>query len=139
MDSTIFKYMDFLQRTLDILESMRKNTIEQSYALEREDDVLLGRLLKECDGHIENLAQATRLSMEISIGEKNGEILQKEHAIDSLLQEILHINSDNAKKAEELKNDIAAIIRHLRKCRDFAQKSRIKVPQQFGYYFDKRV
>jgi hypothetical protein len=124
---------------LDILESIHKNTIDQSHALESKDDVLLGKLLKECEEHIKSFTQFMSLSDEIAGEEKDDEAVCKERAIDFLLRVILSINGDNAKKVEDLKNDIADNIKRLKVGRNFVQSSGFNMPQQFGYFFDKRI
>ena len=139
MNSTVLRYKNLLQRRLNILESIHKNTIAQSQALENKDDVLLGKLLKECEEHIKSFTQLMSLSEEPPAEEKDDEAVHKEHAIDSLLREIVSINGDNAKKVEELKNDIADNIKNLKISRNFVQNSGLNLSQQFGYFIDKKI
>lgn len=139
MNTTILQYKNLLQRKLDILESIHKNTIAQSQVLESKNDVLLGKLLKECEEHIKSFTQLMSLS-ETTVQEKDDEAVRKEHAIDSLFREIVSINSDNAKKVEELKNNIADNIKHLKISRNFVRSSGgLNLSQQFGYFIDKKA
>ena len=139
MNSTTLRYKDLLQRRLDVLESIHKNTIDQSGALESRDDALLGKLLQECADYIKSYTQLMRLSKKIAVEEKDDETVLKEHIVNSLLREILSVNGANARKVEELKNDVADHIRRLKRNRNFIESSGLKMSRQLGSLIDRKI
>lgn len=137
MNTTDLWYKELLQKKLDVLEAIHKNTIDQSHALKEKDDVLLGSLLKECEAHIKTFTQLMGLS-EKNGGTDDSEAAGQKQAINALLRKIVFVNGINVKKIEELRIDIADKIRRLKMSRNFIQNSGLRTSRQ-GNFIDKRI
>jgi hypothetical protein len=133
-------YSVFLSKKKDVLESILKNTINQAHALDREDDLLLGKLLKEREEYIKAYNKLMR-SYKFADGSNiNNETAEKEHAVDNLLQRISSLNNGNRKKAENRKKDLFDIVKQIRRDKYLLKNSYLKkIPQRVSYYFDKKI
>lgn len=140
MNSTALRYMDFLKMKLRVLEDIRKNTAEQSDALEKKDYDLLGKLLKGRQEYVEKFEQIMRHSSDYDLAEKNEETEKWEQAIRFLIREVVNITHANMKAAENQKNDMAGVIRNLNLGKHALQDGYFKkMPQRYGYFIDKKV
>lgn len=140
MDSATNLYMDFLKAKIEILEYIYNNTAGQLDALERKDYGMLGKLLEERQGYVQNLAEIMQHIRDFEEVRKNEEIMQLEQNICLLVQKLENINNDNLKKAENLKDELASIIRNLNLSRNAIRNGYFKkMPQRYGYYIDKKV
>lgn len=140
MLSTKPPYEDFLKLKLAILEKIRDNTAAQSGALEREDYIGLGQLLKDRQNCIERLGLLMESSAEYGTALKTGEAKSLENDISAVVQAVLGMDNANRKKAEKQKGEMADRLRSLKLGRSAISSGYFKrMPQRYGYFIDKKV
>lgn len=140
MASTALQYGDFLKIKLRVLEDIRKNTAEQSDALESLNYDLLGKLLEKRQRQIAELDRIAQSLKACAGMVKDAETKSMEQYIGLLIQEINDTNDLNIKKVESLRYDTAGKLKSLKLGKSALQNGYFKrMPQRYGYFIDKKV
>ncbi|WHH58753.1 hypothetical protein [Petroclostridium sp. X23] len=140
MKLQVSDYYAYLQIKLGIAEEIYKNTVTQSYALKKNDEHLLKKLLNDRQKCIERLDAIGCASDIFRNIKKDVETEKLEQSIQYLSNEITRINHMNVEQAEELKGKIGNSIAHITCGRKAIQNGYFrKIPSQYGYFIDRKI
>ena len=137
------EHESLLQRQLDILNDIYKNTLAQSDAIEKKDYDLLGRLLKKREGYLAALSEAGDSPVPDGGSRDVPSALKTEQLESSLRElkgEILGICAANIQKAEKHKGEIGDAIRRLRLNKNAVENGYFRRSQpMYGCFVDKKI
>ncbi|HWQ72284.1 MAG TPA: hypothetical protein VN370_08175 [Desulfitobacteriaceae bacterium] len=143
MNSQDLQHIDCLKKKMSILQNICENSISQANALKREDYSLLGKLLLDRQGYLdnlENLAQTVDYNTDDYGFEKNPEIIKLNQNISFLLNKIITISNTVLEKTSDEKKITANMVLQLQLSQKAVREGYFKkVPQRYGYFIDKVI
>ncbi len=134
------KYKESLKSKLESAARINGNFRMQKEAIEAGDIKLLGKLVKRQQGNIDRLKKISEGTPVNRNVESDAELEQLKAGFNTLIYDAVRENIANISKAEKLKETIGNSICSL-KINGNAIKNGYfkKVPQQYGYFIDKKV